>query len=36
MEITDTKHLRIGLAGFGAMGKIHTFAVKNLNLYFDV
>lgn len=29
------KHLKIGLLGFGAMGKTHTYAVKNLPFFFD-
>ncbi|MBQ3063264.1 MAG: Gfo/Idh/MocA family oxidoreductase [Clostridia bacterium] len=29
------KNLKIGLLGFGAMGKTHTYAVKNLPFYFD-
>lgn len=29
------KNLKIGLLGFGAMGKTHTYAVKNLPFYFE-
>ena len=28
------KHLSIGLLGFGAMGKVHSFAVSNLKFYY--
>ena len=29
-----SKHLTIGLLGFGAMGKVHSFAVNNLKYYY--
>lgn len=35
IDCMDSRPLRIGLAGFGAMGKVHAFAVKNLSLYYD-
>ena len=28
------KKLRIGLIGFGAMGKVHSFSVQNLKFYY--
>ena len=29
------KQLKIGLLGFGAMGKTHTYAIQNLPFYFE-
>ncbi len=34
MEQTNTKTLRIGLLGFGAMGRTHTWAVQNLPFFY--
>ena len=28
------KNINIGLCGFGAMGKVHSFAVNNLDFYY--
>ena len=34
MTSTQTKKLRIGLLGFGAMGKTHLYAIRNLPLFY--
>ena len=35
MEQNEKKVLRIGLLGFGSMGKTHTWAVQNLPFFYD-
>ena len=35
MEQTTKKTLRVGLLGFGSMGRTHTWAVKNLSFFYD-
>ena len=34
LEVASVKKLRIGLIGFGAMGKVHAFCVSNLKFYY--